>query len=56
MPISTAILSLVLLAAAPEGGHGTVRLPVTRDMWLSDVGKEDDGNNGAAPQLKLKSY
>ena len=56
MPLPTTLLGLVLLAAAPEGGHDTLRLPVTRDMWLSDVGKEADGNNGAAQQLKLKSY
>ena len=56
MTIPTHLLGLVLLAAAPRGGSETVRLPVTRDLWLSDVGKEADGNNGGAPQLKLKSY
>jgi len=32
----------------------TVRLDVTRDAWVSDVGPEVDGNNGGAPRLKLK--
>jgi hypothetical protein len=31
------------------------RLDVTRDAWVSAVGQEVDGNNGAAPRLKLKS-
>jgi len=50
MPSLTGLFALALLAAAP------LRVPVTRDVWLSDVGREADGNNGAAPQLKLKSY
>ena len=28
---------------------------MTRDTWVSDVGREADGNNGGAPRLKLKS-
>lgn len=32
-----------------------VRLDVTRDAWISEVGPEADGNNGGAPRLKLKS-
>ena len=32
-----------------------VRLDVTRDTWISEVGREADGNNGGAPRLKLKS-
>ena len=32
-----------------------LRLDVTRDAWISDVGPEADGNNGGAPRLKLKS-
>ena len=31
-------------------------LPVTRDLWISEVGKEVDGNNGGSPRLKMKSY
>jgi heparan-alpha-glucosaminide N-acetyltransferase len=33
----------------------SVRLEVTRDTWVSDVGQEVDGNNGAASRLKVKS-
>ena len=32
-----------------------MRLEVTRDAWISAVGRETDGNNGGAPRLKLKS-
>jgi Domain of unknown function (DUF4091) len=32
-----------------------VRLEVTRDAWISEVGREADGNNGGATRLKLKS-
>jgi hypothetical protein len=32
-----------------------VRLEVTHDTWVSEVGSEADGNNGRAPRLKLKS-
>lgn len=38
----------------PEGTP--VRAPVTRDLWLSNVDKEADGNNGGAARLKLKSH
>lgn len=31
-----------------------VRLPVTRDTWVSAVGSERTGNNGASPRVKLK--
>ena len=32
-----------------------MRLDVTRDAWISEVGREADGNNGGAARLKLKS-
>ena len=38
-----------------ETSRRVVRLEVTRDTWVSDVGREADGNNGGAPRLKLKS-
>ena len=42
--------------AAPTGSKSqVVRLEVTRDTWVSEVGQEADGNNGGAPRLKLKS-
>ena len=42
----------LLIAAGPVT---SVKLPVTRDTWVSNVGKEADGSNGGAPQLKVKS-
>ncbi|MFM9065922.1 MAG: hypothetical protein ACKOUR_01140, partial [Planctomycetota bacterium] len=44
-----------LSAAEPERKGNTIRLPVTRDLWVSTVGAEANGNNGSAPRLKLKS-
>ncbi len=38
--------------AAPEE---TVKLPVTRDTYFSNVGPETDGNMGGATRLKVKS-
>jgi len=51
-------LPVLLLAALalPDVGGATVRLPVVRDTWFSDVGAEAGGNNGGSPRLKLKSY
>src|SRR5579884_1980055 len=66
MRIPLALLSLFLALAAavgavepaavatPEGR--TVRLAVTRDTWLSEVGNEARCNLGGAARLKLKSY
>ena len=34
----------------------SLRLPVTRDTWFSNVGAEIDGNNRCASRLKVKSY
>ncbi|MCU0708065.1 MAG: DUF4091 domain-containing protein [Pirellula sp.] len=39
----------VLLAQSWE------RIPIARDTWLSSVGDEAYGSNGAAPRMKLKS-
>ena len=55
------LLTLCLTAAAQDAAHGQgqapapLRLDVTRDAWVSDVGPEGDGNNGGAARLKLKS-
>jgi hypothetical protein len=35
--------------------HPPRRIEITRDTWVSEVGREADGNNGASPRLKLKS-
>lgn len=40
--------------AAPKGKP--IRLPITRDTWLSNVGDEANRTNGGATKLKLKSY
>ncbi len=39
----------------PSAAGKAVRLDVSRDAWVSEVGPEADGNNGGAPRLKLKS-
>ncbi len=50
---------LLVLGVAPtvraQGDGQEIRLDVTRDTWLSNVGPEADGSNGAAPRLKAKS-
>jgi hypothetical protein len=53
-----ALLLLLLVHASPALGDEpqTLRLPITRDTWFSNVGAEADGNNGGAPRLKLKSH
>ena len=52
-------LFLALVAGFAVRARGAdqsaVRLPVTRDTWFSNVGKESDCNTGGSPQLKLKS-
>ena len=56
--VATVVLvSLIAeLATEPACAEGpTLRLDVTRDAWVSEVGAEADGNNGGAPRLKLKS-
>src|SRR5947209_361123 len=53
----TWLVSLVLLGFSPlpTAPGEEVRIPLTRDTWLSNVGAEADGSNGGSPQLKLKS-
>lgn len=45
------LIGFALLGGEPE----SVRLEAIRDLWISNVGSEAGGNNGAAPRLKLKS-
>lgn len=47
-------LFALLCVAAPVALADNLRLDVTRDTWVSAVGKEADGNNGGAPRLKFK--
>jgi GDSL-like Lipase/Acylhydrolase family/Domain of unknown function (DUF4091) len=41
--------------AVPSPQGDPIKVLVSRDTWLSNVGPEADGNNGGSPQLKLKS-
>src|SRR5438105_4219184 len=64
MPINRSLLfaisfSVLLLHAFVRSTSGadnaaSMRLDVTRDTWVSNVGKEADGNNGGAPRIKTK--
>ncbi len=58
MPNLFGWLGLAALISFASDSHDPIpiRLNITRDTWFSDVGPEADGNNGGAPQLKLKSY
>lgn len=38
---------------APRGT--LVKVPIARDTWFSNVGKEAQGGNGGSPRMKLKS-
>ncbi len=64
--IETEFLALIIgIAVVPgasygqappsTGSRGEVRLAVTRDTFVSNVGKEADGNNGGDRRLKIKS-
>jgi hypothetical protein len=48
----TVALLAPLAALRADSQHVTV--PVTRDTWVSAVGSERDGNNGASSRLKFK--
>ncbi len=37
-----------------DNSSNPLRCDVTRDTWVSNQGKESDGNNGGAPRLKTK--
>lgn len=41
---------------APVPPGKPIKLPITRDTWLSNVGDEAHTSNGGATKLKLKSY
>ncbi len=50
------VLGLIYDSRSAMGqASAPLRLDVTRDVWVSAVGREADGNNGGAPRLKLKS-
>jgi hypothetical protein len=50
--LTLALLPVPRAALAAEGRQVTI--PVTRDTWVSAVGPEQEGNNGASPRIKLK--
>jgi hypothetical protein len=58
---ATYLLFFMVVGPGSAKTHGAdqsgspVRLEVTRDNWISQVGQEADGNNGSAHRLKLKS-
>jgi hypothetical protein len=59
--VASYVLILFLVGLAPAvtraqtQSSSSLRLDITRDTWISEVGPEADGNNGGAPRLKLKS-
>ncbi|MEO6809518.1 MAG: serine hydrolase domain-containing protein, partial [Isosphaeraceae bacterium] len=55
-PVQLAMLPPNLFAQPIKNNNQVVKLPITRDNWFSNVGREADGNNGGAPQLKLKGH
>lgn len=52
-----AFLATAAPGSEPKDGAATrsLKLPVTRDLWLCQVGEQADGNNGGSPRWKLKS-
>ncbi|HUS93541.1 MAG TPA: hypothetical protein VM695_16915, partial [Phycisphaerae bacterium] len=54
MPPKLAALVVALIAVAPAAAE-EVRLPCTRDVWVSAVPAERDHSMGRTPQLKLKT-
>ncbi len=50
--LTIALLPAPRVAVGAESRHVTI--PVSRDTWVSAVGEEQEGNNGAASRLKFK--
>ena len=46
----------VLLVCVNFAAAETIRIPVSRDLWVSSASGEEEGNNGKATRLKLKGY
>ncbi len=53
------ILSIIVLLhwiwASKSTAFPSIRLPITRDTWISSIGKEKTGSNGGTKRLKVKS-
>jgi hypothetical protein len=47
--------ALMVAMAAASARAETVRVPVSRDTWVSAVGSEAEANLGGSPRMKLKS-
>src|SRR5947199_8573722 len=56
MRTNHSIPAVVLLLNFLSGASAAqpVKLPVTRDAWVSAFPSEQEGNNGASPRLKFK--
>jgi hypothetical protein len=51
----TSGIAFLLLQVVPAPAADDVRLPIVRDAWFSQVGREADCNTGGSTRLKLKS-
>ncbi len=49
-------VGVLLILSAGSLRSETIRIPASRDLWVSSAGGEEEGNNGQAPRLKLKGY
>lgn len=55
-PAPLALLPAYVFASSLIADNQVVKVPITRDNWFSNVGREADGNNGGASRLKLKGH
>jgi hypothetical protein len=55
LALAIIVWDICSITAAALGADQPLRLPVTRDLWVSAVDKEANANLGASPRLKLKS-
>ena len=56
--VASLVLAIIVGLSVASGGSGraaTVRLPASRDVWVSAYPGEDDASMGKARELKLKS-
>ncbi|MDX2035331.1 MAG: DUF4091 domain-containing protein [Isosphaeraceae bacterium] len=56
MKLAIAVLVLSFGLASSGARSETIRVEISRDTWLSNVGREADGSNGGAARLKVKSH
>ncbi|HYF50976.1 MAG TPA: hypothetical protein VEJ63_16300 [Planctomycetota bacterium] len=50
------VLAMLAMFSPLAFSAETIKIPVTRDTWISSTGAEVDTNMGKAPRLKLKGY